>query len=134
MKKNCHFNICTNPLTIIGLALILNYSCAKNKESNKQLPALSTADLSNIRSTSAKSGGTIISDGGDSIIAKGVCWNTEQNPTIEKGKTSNGLGTASYTSNLTSLSANTKYYVRAYAINSVGIAYGNDVTFTTLHA
>lgn len=96
------------------------------------LPTLTTGALSLITSSSAVSGGTISSDGGATITAKGVCWSTSTNPSINLStKTSNGTGIGTFTSNITSLSANTIYYLRAYATNSVGTAYGNEIVFTT---
>jgi hypothetical protein len=92
-----------------------------------------TTAISSITQTTANSGGSITSDGGSSITMKGVCWSSSTStPTISNSNTNNGTGTVSFSSSLSSLTANTTYYVRAYALNSVGIAYGNTVTFTTL--
>ena len=90
-----------------------------------------TADVTNVTATSASSGGDVTDDGGFSITARGVCWSTSQNPTISDAHTSDGTGTGSYTSSLSSLSYNTTYYVRAYATNSKGTSYGDEKTFTT---
>ena len=95
----------------------------------QQLASVTTTEVTSILSTTAISGGNIIADGGSSITARGVCWKTSANPTINDNKTTNGTGTGSFTSNLTGLTPNTKYYVRAYATNNVGTAYGNEVTF-----
>ena len=95
------------------------------------VPTITTTAISNIAQTTATGGGNISSDGGAPVIARGVCWSTSTNPTIADSKTSDGTGTASYTSNLTSLTANTTYYVRAYATNSTGTAYGTQVNFKT---
>lgn len=84
-----------------------------------------------IYSTEATCGGDIVSDGGQPIISRGVCWGLYQNPTIADSKTIDGSGTDTFTSNLTELTPNTTYYVRAYATNSVGTGYGNEITFTT---
>jgi uncharacterized protein (TIGR02145 family) len=92
---------------------------------------LTTEVVTSITSNSAISGGNIISDGGASVTARGVCWDTSTNPTITGSYTTDGTGIGSFTSSLTGLTANTTYYVRAYAINSVCIEYGNEVTFTT---
>ena len=92
-----------------------------------------TIGASSITQNTASSGGTITSDGGAPITMKGVCWSsTSTLPTISNSNTNNGSGTNSYSSSLTGLTANTTYYVRAYAINSMGIAYGNTISFTTL--
>ena len=96
-----------------------------------EAPALTTVAISAITLTTAVSGGTITADGGAAITDKGVCWSTSANPTTADGKTSDGTGSASFSSNLTGLTPGTTYYVRAYAINSVGTSYGNELTFTT---
>ena len=97
------------------------------------LPTLTTIEASLITQTTASTGGTISSDGGASITARGVCWSTSSNPTISlTTKTTDGSGAGAFTSNITGLSANTTYYVRAYATNSVGTAYGNQLNITTL--
>ena len=87
---------------------------------------------SNISYTTANSGGTITNDGGAAITVRGVCWSTSSNPTIALStKTIDGSGTGSFTSTITGLVGATTYYVRAYATNSEGTAYGNQVVFTT---
>ena len=95
------------------------------------LAALSTTPVSSITQITATSGGVITSDGAASIIAKGVCWSTTQNPTISDSITSDGSGTESFTSTISRLIGNTMYYVRAYATNNVGTEYGNQVSFKT---
>lgn len=82
-------------------------------------------------STTASSGGNITDNGGSTVTARGVVWNTSGNPTISDSKTIDGSGIGSYISNLTSLSPSTTYYVRAYATNNISTAYGNEQTFTT---
>lgn len=95
-------------------------------------PVVSTSTISNITRTSAVCGGHVSSDGGSAITARGVCWSTSHNPTISDNKTINGTGTGSFTSNITGLVIETTYYVRAYATNSVGTAYGQEKQLTTL--
>jgi len=94
-------------------------------------PSITTVAISSITSTTASSGGASITDGGSSITAKGVCWSTSSNPTTADSKTTNGTGTSNFTSSITGLSPGTTYYVRAYATNSIGTSYGNQLTFTT---
>ncbi len=95
---------------------------------------LTTTAITNISNTSAKSGGTITSDGGSPITARGIVWSTTSNPTVAlTTKTIDGTGTGSFISNLTGVTANTTYYVRAYATNSAGTSYGNEVSFKTLN-
>jgi hypothetical protein len=95
-------------------------------------PTISTATISSIKATTAISGGTISSDGGSIVTAKGVCWSTSSTPTITDSSTSNGSGVASFISSLTGLSTNTTYYIRAYATNSIGTSYGNQLIFKTI--
>jgi hypothetical protein len=94
-------------------------------------PIVTTTAISSITNTTATSGGNVTSDGGASVTARGVCWSTSANPTTANSTTSNGTGTGSFISNLTGLTLNTTYHVRAYATNSVGTSYGTDVPFTT---
>ena len=95
------------------------------------VPTLGTTAISEITYTTATSGGTISSDGGAPVTAKGVCWSANANPTTDDSKTSDGTGSENFTSHLTGLTPGTIYHVRSYATNSVGTAYGNDITFTT---
>jgi hypothetical protein len=106
--------------------------CLKDTFSIVSIPSLSTSAISSITTTTATSGGNITSDGGASISARGVVWSTSTNPTIAlTTKTSDGTGTGSFTSSLTNLTPKTTYFVRAYATNSAGTGYGNEITFTT---
>ena len=114
-------------LIIIVLMTILFDSCKKEK-----LPTVSTAEVTDITATIATCGGEIISEGTTKVTVRGVCWSLNQNPTILDNQTTDGEGTGSFTSNITGLTANTIYYVKAYATNSIGTAYGNELSFTTL--
>ncbi len=96
------------------------------------LPTVSTTQVSEITKTTALSGGNVTDDGGADVTARGVCWNTTGIPTTSNSKTEDGTGTGAFNSNIIGLSCNTNYYVRAYATNSVGTAYGDEVEFTTL--
>jgi len=95
------------------------------------LATLTTTAVSSISETTAISGGNISNDGGTLITQRGVCCSTSPSPTTANTTIISGSGTGSFTSNLASLTANTTYYVRAYATNSAGTAYGNEVSFTT---
>jgi hypothetical protein len=96
------------------------------------IPVVITSQVTNIGSTNATSGGNVTSDGGEFVTARGVCWSTTSEPTTADPHTIDGSGTGTFASYLTGLTENTLYYVRAYATNSVGTAYGNEVSFTTL--
>ncbi len=93
------------------------------------IPTVTTNELSNITSNSATCGGYVLAAGGAMVTARGVCWSTSQNPTVSNSHTTNGNGTGSFTSSITGLTAGTTYYVRAYATNSAGTAYGNELYF-----
>ena len=98
---------------------------------NNSIPTVTTNSITNITETSASSGGNVTNDGGNNVTARGICWSTSQNPTINNNITTNGTGTGNFTSTLSNLNSSITYYVRAYATNSVGTAYGNQKTFTT---
>jgi uncharacterized protein (TIGR02145 family) len=114
---------------LVIILLISEIICCNS--CSKDSPSVTTANVSDITPSGAISGGTVTDNGGSDITARGVCWGTTQNPTISSGKTSNGSGNGPFTSNITGLTANTTYYVRAYATNSEGTGYGNEVSFTT---
>ena len=94
------------------------------------LPTVTTASVSNFDKSTAACGGNVTADGYSTVTARGVCWSTSHNPTISNSKTTNGTGAGSFTSTLTGLTLGTTYYVRAYATNDVGTAYGAEVNFT----
>ena len=96
------------------------------------LPTLVTTEVTSITETTAFSGGTITNDGGAPVTARGVCWSTSMNPSLSDYSTADGSGTGAFVSNLTGLKNKTTYYVRAYATNSSGTQYGNELSFTTV--
>jgi uncharacterized protein (TIGR02145 family) len=96
------------------------------------LPELTTADVSEITETTAQCGGTVTWDGGAAVTARGVCWSTNPIPTVTDSKTADGTGIGSFTSSIMNLTPNTNYYVRAYATNSAGTSYGNEVSFAVV--
>lgn len=95
------------------------------------LPEVTTAEVTNITQTTAKGGGEVTSDGGTTVTERGVCWSTNHNPTISGSHANSGTGTGNFTCNMNNLNAHTTYYVRAYATNSRGTAYGEEVSFNT---
>jgi uncharacterized protein (TIGR02145 family) len=108
--------------------LLLIQSC-KEKPT---LPVIITTEVNDISYTSASISGEVSNEGGDPVISRGVCWNTSADPTISNSKTTESGGLGTFTSNITSLTPNTTYYVRAYGTNTAGTGYGESVTFTTL--
>ena len=96
------------------------------------LPVIITSEISDIKSKSAAGGGEILFDGGANIRFRGICWSISQNPTVSDFHSSDGAGTGNFNSLLSGLDPLTEYYVRAFATNAQGTAYGNEVSFQTL--
>lgn len=120
-----HYRICaTNAVNVIYSEDILFTT-------NISVPQLTTNTVTNILAFSATCGGNITYDGGSPVISRGIVWSTNPNPTLDDNHTVVGVGTGSFTSDLTGLSHSTIYYVRAYAISVVGTSYGNQITFMT---
>ncbi len=110
--------------------------CIKNT-----VPTVTTAAVADITTSGAFSGGKVTIKGGSEIAFLGVCWDTSHNPTTSDSKTtdefyiepySGGWKPGTFNSTITGLQPNTTYYLRAYATNSDGTGYGNEVTFKTL--
>jgi uncharacterized protein (TIGR02145 family) len=95
------------------------------------VPTLTTTSVTNITINSARSGGDITSDGGSPVTARGICYSTDQNPTIANTTVNAGTGTGSFVANMAGLSSGTTYYIRAFATNANGTAYGQQISFTT---
>jgi pectin methylesterase-like acyl-CoA thioesterase len=96
------------------------------------VPTVLTADITDLSTTFATSGGNIPSDGGALVTARGVCWNTIGSPTRDDSKSIDGEGSGSFVSSITGLSAGETYYLRSYATNDAGTGYGEEILFTTL--
>jgi hypothetical protein len=97
------------------------------------MPSVSTQSVTEIKQTTAISGGDIISDGGSKVSAKGVCWSENEIPTTDDTHSIEGSGSNSFSSGLFNLTPNSTYNVRAYATNSEGTTYGDVVDFKTLN-
>lgn len=110
---------------------ILIFSCQKD---TPHLPVLTTTEVTNVTDTSAVSGGVISSIGSANIIARGVCWSLATNPTIKDLKVNDANEGRTFISKLSGLKFATTYHLRAFATNSVGTAYGNEIVFTTNNA
>ena len=129
------FNVLIRLLSFYLLVSVLYSGCKEEDPSpNFELPEISTLPVKEITSQSAISGGDITDDGGASVIVRGLVWDTSENPTTVKndGMTTDGNGVGMFTSNLTHLLPYSTYYIRAYATNSEGTKYGNQVNFETL--
>ena len=94
-------------------------------------PSLTTTAASSTTINSFTTGGTISSDGGNLVTYRGVCWSTSSNPTINDNRILSGTGTGTFTITLSNLNVATTYYVRSFATNSAGTAYGNERVITT---
>lgn len=95
-------------------------------------PIVTTSPVTNVSHYSAETGGVVVSDGGEPLSARGVCYSTSPNPTIADAFTNEGTDTGAFVSTITSLQENTTYYVKAYATNIIGVSYGQEESFTTL--
>jgi hypothetical protein len=113
-------------LVVLFLFLISTVSCKKNT-----LQVTTTA-ISSLGVTSAYSGGDVIDDGGSEVFLRGVCYGENSGPSLSNSPyTQDGSGTGEYTSKLEGLKASTTYYVRAFAKNTKGVAYGEEKVFAT---
>ncbi len=95
------------------------------------MPSVVTAEISGILPESATGGGTILDDGWDSVSACGVCWSVLPDPTLDDSYTDEGALTGAFVSAINGLAPNTIYFVRAYATNAAGTAYGESISFTS---
>lgn len=119
-------------LVILSGLLLLLFTFSCKKEESKIVPSLTTTAVSDITFTSATTGGNITLDGGSPVTARGVCWSTNENPTVVDNKSTDGTGIGSFTSSISDLFPGTTYYTRAYATNSIGTGYGNQIMISTL--
>ncbi len=111
-----------------------SYGQAVSFATGATLPSVTTTTISAVLATSATGGGNVTATGGATVEACGIVWSTSPQPDINQnsGKTTNSSGTGIFTSQLTNLQPATLYFVRAYATNSQGTAYGEPVSFRTL--
>ena len=130
-KRNCHLPFL---LVISAFMAFFLWSCKIEYPRDESVgpPELTTVVVTGIAPTRANSGGHITGDGGSPVTVRGVCWSTAPGPTINDDRTTDGPGTGMFASNIMGLTPNTTYYLRAYATNSFGTSYGDEVEFTTL--
>jgi len=128
-----------NSIVIIFSSLIIAiflWNCQKeisegNNPVSPKLATITTTAPSPLSTTSLISGGNVTDNGGDSVSERGICYSTSSNPTTNSNKILCGSGNGLFTATITSLVPNTTYYIKAYAINSAGTAYGNQVSLQT---
>jgi uncharacterized protein (TIGR02145 family) len=132
LKSQTIMNVHENDGTILQIPLNIIDSITYTISNPGNLAVISTIAVSSISETTAISGGDISYDGGTLITQRGICYSTSPSPTTANSTVLSSSGTNIFTCNLTGLTANTTYYVRAYAINSAGTAYGNELSFTTV--
>jgi uncharacterized protein (TIGR02145 family) len=119
-----------SPEIIFLLALFFCSCLLKPSTGNAQLPTVTTTNVTNITSKDATSGGSVISQGLTAVTARGVCWSSSNSvPTLADKVTISGSGVGLFKSSITGLTLNTTYFVRAFATNGSGTAYGAVVTF-----
>ena len=117
-------------ITITILAAVLLSQCTD--DSPDKLPSVTTISPSKIFETSVLTGGNVDSEGGSTVTARGVCWSTSSGPTTADSHDEQGTGPGRFQSILVGLTPTTYYFVRAYATNTEGTAYGDENTFKTL--
>ena len=121
---------------MVFIAMSLCVSCNKDDEeqnggSNQTLATVTTDEVTEITATTAICGGEVTNENGWAVTERGVCWNTEPNPTPSDSHTVDGDGIGKFTSEITGLTPDTKYYLRAYAKNAAGTSFGPEKSFTT---
>ena len=115
-------------LSLIFILACILFSCKPDPVS----PTVTTKAVTAITGNSAMSGGEVIDDGGADISARGVCWSKNQNPTVNDSRTNDGGGMGTFTSIVSDIEDSTTYFLRAYAVNSAGVSYGDVLSFMTL--
>ncbi len=120
-------------IMIIVMAAVVISSCSKKEDDNQTVPTVTTKDASDVTNSSAVMGGIVEDIGGSTIIIRGVCLSTSPNPTIyTSGNIEAGTGIGSFDCTPAACNSSTKYYFKAYAVNSYGVGYGSEKSFTTL--
>ena len=127
------------PLVMGIMLLAVAGSCKKEDDNNvvvkptEQVPVVATSNVTGVTAKAAICLGNISSDGGATVTERGVRWSTNQTPIVSDNKILNGTGTGNFETSISGLNPNTTYYVRTYATNNAGTAYGTVLSFKTLN-
>ncbi|MBS3913878.1 MAG: DUF1566 domain-containing protein [Bacteroidetes bacterium] len=114
------------------IVAILFFGCKEdNKDSGSTLPVVNTILVSSVTADSAIVNGEILNEGNSAVLKRGFCWDTASTPDIGDDTSVNATGLGTFNHVLTGLKSNTKYFIRAYATNANGTAYGNEISFKT---
>jgi hypothetical protein len=134
MKRPVSHGLLAAPCFFAIVILMILPGCDERSDDPDppSVPIIVTLETTGISSTSAVSGGKVLSRGSPPLTARGVCWNREGNPDLDDSKTNNGTGLGTFMSVLTDLEPGITYVVRAYAVNETGVAFGDPVSFTTV--
>jgi len=115
-----------------GILTILTMGCSKDSDNSQPpVPVVTTTTVTAVTDVSAIGGGSVTSNGGDSVTNYGICWGLAPNPTIADSKILCTTGMSNFSGTMGGLTPNTPYYVRAFATNSAGTGYGDEKSFTT---
>ena len=121
--------------SLVLFTALFIFSCADDADPIKKtvlsIPSVTTGSVSNISTTGAMVAGNVTSNGNATVTERGICYGLTMSPTIDDNKMASGTGTGAFSVTLSALTENTKYYIRAYATNSEGVAYGTSESFMT---
>ena len=112
-----------------GHGAVYSNEVAVTLESEMTVPTVVTKDIVSILDNMATGGGNVVDDGGSEVTERGICWGTSHNPTVNDEYLTSGSGMGMFSCQMTGLEQDVTYYVRAYAVNALGLAYGNEVSF-----
>jgi len=130
LNANTTYYVCAYAINSIGAA----YGNVDSFSTSSGLATISTTAVTNIVPLTAHSGGTITNSGGSTVTGRGIVWSRSPHPTTANFKTSDSTGVGAFQDSMTDLASQTTYYVRAYATNAAGTAYGNEIGFTAASA
>ena len=128
LEPNTYYSVRAFAINSIGTS----YGDEVNFETAPSTPKVVTTAVATYNGSSAVLGGEVISDNGDEVTERGVVYNTTGNPTTSDVKVTMGVDIGDFSESITGLTLGTTYYVKAYAINTLGTSYGEEVTFTTM--